>query len=1031
MPGSLPLQIATNIFAYSTSKHAPVQLAGSYTSFLKILIAGWCLLLYVPVSGQIHQADSIRQQLNTYSDKDRIKLLNALSLALAADSAEAAIAYAHQALELAKSIRDVKGQAESMYQLGVVHSAKQAPQQALDFLQKGVALSIEAKEPYLEGEGYLLLARHYQQANELRTSNECLNKALAISTNHKFQKQRAGAYVLLGANYHSLSLYETALSNFFKALNLHEALQDPQEIANDFNSIGRVYMYTKDFDDALSFFNRALEMYTTLGEESGRMKSILNIGVIHQKKGSYDSALLFYRRALPLAVQLGEESDEAKLTGNIGSTLMQQGKLAEGLAYLEQALALKESIGSYRSMLHTMNDIADVKIQMGDANGARETAEKVVQLAMEYEEGNQLRYGYQNLYRSYKKLNELEKALTYLERYDAVKDSLFGIQKAQQINQLQIQYETEKKDQAIASLQREKEIDNFRKRAYFLVGAILLITGCLLYNSQRLKTKKHKQLLTKEKEVDRLKSNFFANISHEFRTPLTLILGPLETLLTQTYDPQLRVQLGFMKDSASRLLRLINQILDLSKVDAGHLILKPKNIDVLPLVKGVTGSFSSLADSRNISLSFTADAAAYPFYCDPAHLETILINVVSNAFKFSDEGGRVLVSLTQIPPTAPSYPEGSLEISVADKGAGISQEQVGRIFERYYQVGHAAASFFGGTGIGLALTKELVQLHGGSIAVSSEIGIGTTVRICLPFGKSHFSETQVAELLEEAPAPGDLLSTFTERPVQEKANYPEPSAAPQEALPILLLIEDNADVRVYIKTILHTDYTILEAPNGEEGIEQAFERIPDLIISDVMMPKMNGYEVCRILKQDERTSHIPLILLTAKASVHSRIEGLQTEADLYLSKPFVPKELRLCIYNLIQSRVQLRERYQKQVVLKPSEVALNSVDEQFLERLMKVMETHYAYENFTVDQLSREMGMSRSQLHRKLEALTTESASQFIRTFRLQRAMALLKKNHASISEIAYKVGFASPSYFNRCFLKHYGVTPSTVLGTP
>jgi DNA-binding response OmpR family regulator len=243
----------------------------------------------------------------------------------------------------------------------------------------------------------------------------------------------------------------------------------------------------------------------------------------------------------------------------------------------------------------------------------------------------------------------------------------------------------------------------------------------------------------------------------------------------------------------------------------------------------------------------------------------------------------------------------------------------------------------------------------------------------------------------------------------------------------LLIIEDNADVRSYLQSILDTNYILLQAVNGEEGIRQAKSFIPDLIISDVMMPKMDGYEACRRLKKDEKTSHIPVILLTAKSSVDSRIEGLETEADLFLNKPFIPRELLLCVHNLIESRKKLRERYNRQMVLKPSDIAVNSMDELFLQRLMKVVEANFEDENFTVEQLSAEMAMSRSQLHRKLHALTNESCSQFIRTFRLQRAMELLKRKSASVSEIAFKVGFSSPSYFNKCFVQQFGCIPSSV----
>jgi signal transduction histidine kinase/DNA-binding response OmpR family regulator len=1005
--------------------------AGSIMLMLCLLLSGAIPHALQQAVAQQHVGDSLQLRLRQVNGAQKIETLKALSLHCRADSVQRAIHYAKEALVLAQAIDYLKGEVESSYILGAALLADGNHAAALLNLQQGLERAEQLDNPTLLAEGNYQLGLYYQQVNQLRFSLEYFNKGLALAKQHKNKHQMAACYAQLGSNYHSLSLYETALANLFKALSIHEELQDVKEIARDYNYIGRLYQYTKDYSDALSYFNKSFHLYTSLKEEKGRMAALLNIGVIYQKRSVFDSALLYYKIALPIAGQLGQKSDEAKLTGNIGSTLVQQGRLQQGLEWLEQALAMKEKIQAHRSILHTLNDISDVKLKLDDAAGAWLAAEKVVRLAKQYEDGNQLRYGYLNLAKSYEKLNDYEKAYDYLQQYDAIKDSLFGIDKAQQINQLQIQYETEKKDRAIASLQQEREMEALKQKNFFAVGAILLIAGALLYNSQRLKTKKHRQLLAKEKEVDRLKLNFFANISHEFRTPLTLILGPIESMQAQTREPFMRQQLGFMKESASRLLRLVNQILDLSKAEAGHLVLKPEPVNILPVLKGITGSFSSMAETRHIRLLFQTKLEEQELCCEQAHIETVLINLLSNAFKFSEAGGQVCVQVDVVFLPDPKYPDGALEIVVSDKGAGISAEQVAHIFDRFYQAGHAATGFFGGTGIGLALTKELVQLHGGTVEVSSELGRGTTITVCIPLGKAHFGEEQLAEvqLGEEVPVQEEIYQRLQKELEQQYSPHPAAEGDSSKKLPILLLVEDNEDVRVYIRTILSADYTIVEAVNGEEGLLQAYEHIPDIIISDVMMPKMNGYEVCRMLKQDERTSHIPVILLTAKASVHSRIEGLETKADLYLSKPFVPRELHLCLKNLVQSRIRLRERYQKQLVLKPSELAVNSVDEMFLERLMQVMEVNYDNEEFTVEQLSQEIGISRSQLHRKLEALTNESSSQFIRKFRLQRAMELLKKNHASISEIAYMVGFGSPSYFNRCFLKQYGVTPSSVLG--
>ena len=883
-----------------------------------------------------------------------------------------------------------------------------------------------AKNYPLIGESYINLARYYNRADDLRASMAYLNKALEVAEKHNIELVQATALLKLGADYFSLGLYEKALAYSFTALHLFEKINDANGIANSYNGIGRVYQYTDDLPSALINFKKSLEINTANSDEVGVMANILNIGVVFQKDGQFDSALVYFRKVLPIAQRLDKQAEVAKLYGNIGSTNMQMGNYPTALEYLERARDLKIKLGAERSLLHTLNDLAQLHLLMNQPEQTVSYTQKVITQAQEQEEGNQLRYGYFFLSKGYKQLGRFEEAYEAFVKYEAVKDSLFGLAQAKQMNQLEVQFETEKKDQAIASLQQEQEISELRTKGYLLLAAILLLGSGLLYYNQRLKTKKNQQLLAKEKEIDRLKSSFFANISHEFRTPLTLILGPLDSLQASNLGSRQQQQLGLMKENALRLLRLINQILDLSKLEEGHLKLNTQACDALTLVKGVVGSFNSLAESQNIKLSVNTDGSIPPVYCDPSHLETIVINIVGNAVKFSENGGNIAVHLKTRELSNEQFPEGSLEISVRDTGPGIAADQLQKIFDRYYQAGHSRKSFFGGTGIGLALTKQLVELHQGKISVQSEVGKGTEVTVTLPLGTAWLLNNKNIEV---RPQPEQRQNFLTEPlEILSAENVAEESEEMDTKLPMLLLIEDNADVRAYIRSILEDEYRLLEAPDGVSGVEAAFEATPDIIISDVMMPGMNGYELCQRLKTDERTSHIPIVLLTARTSVDSRLEGLESQADIYLGKPFVPDELRLSLHNILQSRRKLQKRYRRQSILQPAELEVSSVDEAFLLKLKTVLNKHYAEESFSVEQLSREIGLSRSQLHRKLEALTSESTSLFIRNYRLQIAMDLLQKKHASVSEIAYKVGFSSPSYFTRCFVKKYGVNPSAIL---
>lgn len=969
--------------------------------------------------------DSLQIILSAQPKSEQLRTFRMLANAFRDANPKRAIGVAIRALQVAKEVDARPDIIHFELMLGSLYTQSGADTLALRYLQEGLDQAIAQENDSLVAKGSLELARYYLSVENPRSAITSLDKAMELTDERKEPGLAARVNTAMADAYRSLGIYQQATDYYLKALRLTEALRDVLATAELYNSIGTVYMRTGDYSHALDYFDRALQIYETHQDAGGVVASLLNKGVIYQKQNKYQEAIDIYFQVLPRTRELKNVEKEAVVTGNIGSTMASQGKLKEGLVYLEQALALKKASGNFKRTLHTLNDIANVKLQLNDAAGAKAAAEEVIRLAPKYEGWDQLRYGYLNLSKSYAQLSDYRYAHHYLEKHNALNDSLFGIQKAQQINALQIQYDTEKKDMAIRSLQQEKQIANAQRNNYILGAAVLLLIVAGLYVNQRLKTKRNLQLLEKEREVDRLKSDFFANISHEFRTPLSLILGPLDTMLGKVQDTHQRFQLELMKKSASRLLRLINQILELSKLQFSKPELKATAVNSVDLIRGVTATFQSLADARGIALEFESDGEEIPLYCDQEQIETVCINLVSNAFKFTDTSGRITVRVLRVP-ADPKHPDGAMEFEVSDNGIGIPQEHVRHIFDRFYRAGSASEKQYEGTGIGLALTKELVELHHGTIAVQSELGKGTTVTVRLPLGRSHLREDQIVSKTIQShaqpPAMADMLSVHSAAGDMDVAevNGTEKS--------LILLMDDNEDVRSYVKSILDDGYILLEAPNGEEGVRMAKAFIPDLIISDVMMPVMDGYEACKRLKKDEKTSHIPVILLTAKSSVTSRLEGLETEADLYLSKPFVPQELLLCMHNLIQSRKKLRERYNRQVVLKPVDISINSTDELFLQRLMKILEANYGDESFSVEQLSAEIGMSRSQLHRKLQALTNESTSQFVRTFRLQRAMELLKKNHASISEIAFKVGFASPPYFNRCFLQHYGCTPSAVI---
>jgi signal transduction histidine kinase/ligand-binding sensor domain-containing protein/DNA-binding response OmpR family regulator len=524
-------------------------------------------------------------------------------------------------------------------------------------------------------------------------------------------------------------------------------------------------------------------------------------------------------------------------------------------------------------------------------------------------------------------------------------------------------------------------------------------------------------------EVDRLKSRFFANISHEFRTPLTLILGPIRNWRENAHDEKEARDFGMAERNALRLLGLINQLLDLSKLEAGAMKLRTSRMNIVPLVKGIVYSFESSAGMRGVTLAVEVEQEEIEIYCDKEMLEKILNNLLSNAFKFTPAGGKVTVQIAHLTSPIPHH----VSLSVADTGIGIPANQLDKVFDRFYQVDASQTREHEGSGLGLALVKELVELHHGTIQVQSEVGRGATFTVRFPLGRSHLKDDEIVDVSVSAKStPHGVHVADADKPVGEAREETE-SEKPNGEKPIVLIVEDNADVRGYIKDYLVPAYHVKEARDGAEGIETALEVIPDLIISDVMMPKKDGYEVCKILKRDEKTSHIPIILLTAKAAIENKIEGLEIGADDYLIKPFEPKELLARVKNLIDLRRKLRERFKASVPLKPGEVAVTSMDDAFLRKVMTAVEQHIGDESFSVEELCNEVGMSRVQLHRKLTALTNQTGSEFIRYMRLHRAMELLQKNAGTVSEIAYMVGFGKPSNLAKWFQEQFGILPSEV----
>lgn len=565
---------------------------------------------------------------------------------------------------------------------------------------------------------------------------------------------------------------------------------------------------------------------------------------------------------------------------------------------------------------------------------------------------------------------------------------------------------------------QRSRIDGLSDRFYFLrnsLGVIsLLMIGFIalsiyaFYINRKMRQANRKliSLNAEMKEVTAQKLQFFTNVSHEVRTPLTLILAPLDRLIVSLRESPYASDLGLIQKNANRLLRVINQILDFRKVEGKQEKLAVREIDLVPFVGEIKSYFDSMASVRAISYTFTSSIKQCTLWIDPDLLEKVFFNLLSNAFKFTPEGGSVRIELTE---------EGDrVFIRVIDTGSGIRPANLPHLFDRFYTEDRSM-----GTGIGLHLVKEYIHMHGGEIHVESEPGQRTTFTVCLRKGKAHFEDS-------------DLMETSVSHQAYEASRLDDSETKEilSKTYPYTILItEDDDEVRCFLERELSLHFKIRTAANGKEALRVLEEEEISLVVSDVMMPEMNGFELCRTIKSQLPFSHIPVILLTALTDERQRIFGITGGADDYIQKPFHTDYVKIKIIHLLQERQKLRERLleklrdNKLLLSEPEKV--ESIDDAFLRKFAEQIEAVYADPEYNVEKLSETLGLSRGHLHRKIKELTGTAPVEFLRTYRLNKATQLLRQNAYTVSEVAYRTGFSSPAYFSKCFKAVYGVTPT------
>ncbi len=741
-----------------------------------------------------------------------------------------------------------------------------------------------------------------------------------------------------------------------------------------------LFLLKDDLEKALIFYRKALKKSNILSDTLRTASIFDGLSNVFKLKKQNDSALFFQKKQLEVINRTNNTFEIAVANYRIGEFYCSILSYEKAKIHLKEAEKLLHQFSNVRKehLLNTLESLA--KVNAG--------------------------------------LQDYKQAYLYNEEAKILLTRIQDIKNIENVIELETKYQIREKQQRIDILNYEKELAERKKtnQRNLLLGGIGIssIIGIFFFFMYRNRQKTNRKL----QELDRAKSNFFTNISHEFRTPLTLILGPIQNQLQKNgLSNDERNNFEMMHRNSTRLLSLVDQLLDISKLEAGSLKLSIAKIELMPFIGSLVDGFIYMAKQKELNYIVNTNPTTIATWFDKDVIEKIIVNLLSNAIKYTPTKGSIVCNAF--------VNDDQFHFEVKNTGLGLSKEEQTKIFERFYQLNENKH----GVGIGLALVKELVNLHKGTITVDSIPEEWTTFKVVLPIYKAAFKEDEFID--DVAIKSTDVKSIRTE-PLGKisEANAitvmsKDPDIHQDVDNPILLMIDDNADIRTYVSSIFKDSYTILTAKNGQEGIDLAIEHIPDIIISDIMMPVKNGIQLCNTLKVDEHTSHIPIILLTAKAGDENEIEGVMTGADDYITKPFNEELLQLRVQKLIESRKKLQERYSQEVLLRPKDIAITSVDEQFLERLQKVLDDKLVEASFSIGNFSQAIGMSRMQLHRKLKALTGLSATEFIRSQRLKLAAQLLKKSEINVSQVGYSVGFNDHAYFSKCFKEMYHCTPT------
>lgn len=860
----------------------------------------------------------------------------------------------------------------------------------------------------------------YREMARFNEAIESHRKGLELAMQLKDTLEAIRSLNNIGTNFRRLGILDEASNFHYSALVMCERYSDKESFSARKNrtislsGIGNVHLTLDNREVADSIFRVALQIEQSLKSDLGQAMNYANLGAIFEVRGMMDSALVYYQHSMEHNRAAKSVVGLSLCHNYIGRLFEKRGQWQDALREYRSAYDLMVENSDLYHWLEACLALARVNIAIGDNSMAKDYLERAEKTALEMHSWEHMSEVYYLDYLFNDKRGNCRRALDSYVLSRAYADSVKSAVNQHHVQNLRISYEREKSSRELSLIQKNYRMEK-RAKNLLLLGSVLIVSVMIialgfLWYALRMKSRNQRIM----RRMEKVRNNFFTNVTHEFRTPLTVILGLSEQLQKDsTIGGEQKSDLTTIARQGRSLLGLVNQLLEVARVRSEVGEPEWQHGDIVAYLRMIMENYRAYARQKQIDLRLIPSDTVIMTDFVPEYFCRIVRNLLSNAFKFTPKGGRIALTLER--------KAGTLVMRIADSGIGISKEDIPHIFETFYQGENSGADI--GTGIGLALVRQMVESMDGQISVESVPGKGSTFIIDMPMkhGNTAWEKWSPEKQLK---VDMDCISRTEEQELPEEPA--SASASDDTTQPTILIVEDNADVSYYIGGLLKDDYRLLYACDGEDGLEKAGEYIPDLIITDLMMPEKDGYELCREVRRSDILNHIPIIVITAKCNECDRVQLLDAGADAYLNKPFNTEELHIRIVRLLEQRRLLREKYSHAMHEGTEQsVELSATDKNFLTRLNDVVYALMGNCNLSSDMVADKMCMSLSQLNRKVKAITGFSSSGYILQMRLDKAKRMLASTETPVGDIAMKCGFPEISYFSRVFKQTFQMTPS------